>query len=192
MSNRHRRRGFARSASPRTPNADIAPEPADGTIVVGRVIRPHGLDGTLRIQPHSDNPARFQAGSLVTVAEETWVVVSYQTLPDRYALLRLEGLDSADAVVKMAGQWLIAPEDPAPDLPDGEFYHYQLVGLAVVTDEGEHLGNLQEVLVTGSNDVYVVVSDTGNEILLPAVSQVIREVDLASKRVLVHLIDGLR
>lgn len=128
----------------------------------------------------------------MTVAEETWAVVSYQTLPDRYALLRLEGLYSADAVAKMAGQWLIAPEDPAPDLPPGEYYHYQLVGLAVVTDEGEHLGNLQEVLVTGSNDVYVVTSDTGSEILLPAIAQVIREVDLASQRVLVHLIDGLR
>ena len=78
------------------------------------------------------------------------------------------------------------------DLPPGEYYHYQLVGLAVVTEQGEELGTLQEVLVTGSNDVYVVQSEAGDEILLPAVSQVIKQVDLSAGRMLVHLIDGLR
>ena len=113
-------------------------------------------------------------------------------LPGGYALFRLEGLENVDAVRPLAGQWLVAPEDPVPDLPPGEYYHYQLVGLTVVTDLGEDLGTLQEVLVTGSNDVYVVQSASGEEILLPAVSQVIKQVDLSAGRMLVHLIDGLR
>lgn len=161
-------------------------------MVVGRVIRPHGSDGAIRVQPHSDNPVRFQVGSNLTVAGRTLAVSDFRTLPGGYALLRLEGLESVDAVRPLAGQWLVAPEEPVPDLPPGEYYHYQLVGLSVVTDQGEGLGTLQEVLVTGGNDVYVVQSASGEEILLPAISQVIKEVDLPAGRMLVHLIDGLR
>ena len=113
-------------------------------------------------------------------------------LPGGYALLRLDGLESADSVRALSGQWLVAPDEPVPDLPPGEYYHYQLVGLNVVTDQGEDLGTLQEVLVTGSNDVYVVKSASAAEILLPAVSQVIKDVDLPAGRMLVHLINGLR
>lgn len=156
------------------------------------MIRAHGSDGTIRVQPHSDNPARFQVGGNLTVAGQTRAVSDFRNLPDGYALLRLEGLESADAVRPLTGQWLVAPDEPAPDLPPGEYYHYQLVGLDVVTDEGEDLGTLQEVLVTGSNDVYVVKSASGDEILIPAVSQVVKEVDLPARRMLVHLIDGLR
>lgn len=161
-------------------------------MAVGRVIRPHGSDGTIRVQPYSDNPARFQVGSDLTVAGKTRAISHFQNLPGGYALLRLEGLESVDTVRSLAGQWLVAPEDPVPHLPPGEYYHYQLVGLTVVSDQGEDLGTVQEVLVTGSNDVYVVKSGSGNEILLPAVSQVIKEVDLPVGRMLVHLIDGLR
>ena len=164
----------------------------DGAVAVGRVIRPHGTDGALRVQPLSDNPARFQVGNSLTVGGKSRAIADFRELPGGYALLRLDGLESTDAVRSLAGQWLIAPADPVPDLPPGEYYHYQLVGLTVVTDEGEDLGALQEVLVTGSNDVYVVKSASGEEILLPAVSQVIKQVDLSAGRMLVHLISGLR
>ena len=164
----------------------------DGAVAVGRVIRPHGFDGTIRVQSYSDNPARFQVGNNLTVAGKTRAISDFRMLPDGYALLRLEGLESVDAVRSLAGQWLVAPTDSAPDLPPGEYYHYQLVGLTVVTDQGEDLGTLQEVLVTGGNDVYVVQSEAGDEILLPAISQVIKQVDLSAGRMLVHLINGLR
>ena len=156
------------------------------------MIRAHGSAGTIRVQPYSDNPGRFQVGGNLTIAGQTRAISDFRTLPGGYALLRLEGLESADAVRPITGQWLFAPDEPASDLPPGEYYHYQLVGLEVVTDVGEDLGTLQEVLVTGSNDVYVVQSNSGEEILLPAVSQVIKQVDLSAGRMLVHLIDGLR
>ena len=171
---------------------DAEPEPPDGAVVGGRVIRPHGSDGTLRVQPHSDNPARFQVGGNLTVDGKIRTISDFRPLPGGYALLRLDGLENVDAVRSLGGQWLVAPADLAPDLPPGEYYHYQLVGLSVVTDEGENLGTVQQVLVTGSNDVYVVTSDTGKEILLPAVEHVVKEVDLPAGRMLVHLIDGLR
>lgn len=159
---------------------------------MGRIIRSHGRDGSLRIQSYSDNPARFQPGSRLQVAGESRAVVSLRPLPDGHALLQLEGLEDPNAARQLSGQWLIAPADPAPALPPGEYYHYQLVGLTVITDQGENLGAIGEVLETGSNDVYVVTSDAGDEVLLPAIEQVVKEIDLASGTMLVHLLDGLR
>ena len=168
------------------------PEPPDGSVVVGRVIRAHGLDGSLRIQPYSDNPNRFRPGSLLILAGTSRTVDSYRPLPDGYAILQLDDLNNAVAVRKFIGEWLYAATTPESELPPGEYYHYQLVGLTVITEEGETLGQVEEVLVTGSNDVYVVKSASGGELLLPAISQVIKDIDLASGRMLVHLLDGLR
>ena len=192
MSKRPRSRRYAKPAPSRSRNKETVPETPGDAVVVGRIIRSHGLDGSLRIQSLSDNPARFQAGSTLTIAGQTRTVVSCHPLPDGHALLRLEGLDDPYAARRLSGEWLIAPTDSDSQLAEGEYYHYQLVGLTVITDEGENLGTIQEVLETGSNDVYVVVSDAGEEVLLPAIEQVVREIDLASGKMLVHLLDGLR
>ena len=159
---------------------------------MGRVIRGHGLDGAIRIRSHSDNPTRFQAGSELTIAGQIHTVVSCRDLSDGDALLQLEGVNDPYIARRLADEWILAPVGSAPELPPGEYYHYQLVGLTVVTDQGENLGTVREVLETGSNDVYVVTSDAGAEILLPAIEQVVREIDLASRTMLVHLINGLR
>ena len=192
-SRRHRRPvpGPGRPSFVNPATAD-EPDPPDGSVVVGRVIRSHGLDGSLRIQPYSDNPDRFQTGSLLTLAGQSRAVESCRLLPDGYAILRLDGHHDTAAARKFTGEWLYAAIDPEPELPPGEYYHYQLVGLQVATDQGENLGQVQEVLVTGSNDVYVVKSELGSELLLPAISQVVKEIDLASGRISVHLLDGLR
>ena len=163
-----------------------------GLVIVGQIIRSHGRDGTLRIRQHSDNPARFQPGSTLHIDGATHTVASCQTLPNGFALLRLAGTRRIEDARRLAGQWLLAPVSPSPELPPGEYYHYQLVGLTVVTDQGETLGRVQEILATGSNDVYVVKSDAGAELLLPAIRQVVQDIDLATGRVLVHLLDGLR
>ena len=192
MSKRPRSRRYAKPAPSRSRNSEPAPDTPDDAVVVGRVIRSHGLDGSLRIQSLSDNPTRFQAGSTLTIAGQARTVASCHHLPDGHALLRLEGLNDPYAARRLSGEWLIAPTESEPQLPEGEYYHYQLVGLTVITDRGENLGTIQEVLETGSNDVYVVTSDSGEEVLLPAIEQVVKEIDLASGEMLVHLIDGLR
>ena len=192
MSKRPRSRRYSKPAQSRSRNGEPVPDTPDDAVVVGRIIRSHGLDGSLRIQSLSDNPARFLAGNTLTIAGQMRTVVSCHPLPDGHALLRLEGLNDPYAARRLSGEWLIAPTDSDPQLAEGEYYHYQLVGLTVITGEGENLGTIQEVLETGSNDVYVVSSDSGEELLLPAIEQVVKEIDLASGKVLVHLLDGLR
>lgn len=89
------------------------------------------------------------------------------------------------------GQWLTAPPETSPQLPEGEYFHYQLIGLRVITSEGEELGEISEIIETGSNDVYVVSGEKG-ELLVPAIAQVVRNVDLANQVMVVSLLEGMR
>ena len=91
----------------------------------------------------------------------------------------------------MAGQWLTSPAQDAPELSSEEFFHFQLLGLQVRTENGEELGSIREILQTGSNDVYLVEKD-GAELLLPAISQVIRRVDLDEGVMVVKMLEGMR
>jgi 16S rRNA processing protein RimM len=109
-----------------------------------------------------------------------------------HLVVRLDAVGDRTTAESLRGSHLAVPLDEVEPPAAGSYYHYQIMDMDVSAEDGSPLGKVVQILPTGSNDVYVVVSDTGNEILLPAVSQVIREVDLASKRVLVHLIDGLR
>ena len=87
--------------------------------------------------------------------------------------------------------WVYVPTADRPELPEGEYYHHQLLGLNVVTTEDRELGILADIIETGANDVYVVRDADGNEVLLPAIPPVILDVNLADRQMRVHLLDGL-
>ena len=90
----------------------------------------------------------------------------------------------------LVGQWLTILKETVAQLPEGEYFHFQLLGMRVVTDLDEELGEISEVIETGSNDVYLV--EGRGQILIPAISSVVLEVNLEKSIMLVHLIDGLR
>lgn len=106
-------------------------------------------------------------------------------------ILQFEDLDSVEEARTLSGQWLTIPSEEVAQLPEGEYFHFQLLGLRVVTDQDEELGEIAEVIETGSNDVYLVDGDSG-QILIPAIGSVVLEVDLVRGEMLVHLIEGLR
>ena len=106
-------------------------------------------------------------------------------------VLKLEGIDTPAAAEGLSSQWLTSPAQDSPELSAGEFFHFQLLGLQVRTEEGEELGRLLEILQTGSNDVYRVEKN-GRELLLPAISQVILRVDLSAGVMVVKLLEGMR
>lgn len=88
-------------------------------------------------------------------------------------------------------QLVYVPAVDRPTLPEGEYYHHQLIGLRVVCDEEPFLGILEGILDTGANDVFVVRSPQGSEILLPVIESVIEEIDLDQGEIRVHLLPGL-
>lgn len=139
----------------------------------------------------SDLPGRFDVGRQL-IAEGAFhsIVDARQTGPSS-ALLWLEGITSRRQAAQLAGKVLSALPDDSVTLDEGEYFHYQLIGLRVRTGDGEVLGELQEILETGSNDVYIVRGESG-EILIPALPTVVLDVDLPDGFMLVELPDGLR
>ena len=106
-------------------------------------------------------------------------------------LLAFDGFDTPEAVGRFRNQLLYITAAEASELEEGEYYYHQLLDLDVVDDTGRQLGKLTEIVETGANDVYVVTGTSGTEILLPAIPEVVLDVDLSQKTMRVHLLQGL-
>lgn len=165
--------------------------------MLGRVLRPHGIRGELRIDILTEYPERIVAGSKLYLGsdpEDAAAAKLYEVTKARrhqkYLILQLAEVPDRNTAELLRGQYLmIAPADREP-LAEGEFYLYQLIGVAVYTDEDEHLGQIDEIIETGANDVYVVHGPRG-EVLLPAIDECILEIDIDAKKMIVHIMDGL-
>jgi 16S rRNA processing protein RimM len=156
----------------------------------------HGIRGQLKVALLTDFPERiYQLKEVYLVSGEKVIGPHYvkdARLADKRAIIALEGIIDPEAAKTMRGYELAVTRDQAVPLPEGHYYYFQLVGLKVYSLEGECLGELTQVLPLPANDVYVVQSENGSEILLPATREVVREIDLESGRMRVNLLPGLR
>ena len=178
------------SSPPRPLTKPTAHEPRDEPFVeVGRIGRPWGLLGELQVQELTGVERRFAAGSELYVRGQPYRVERSWS-HRRGRIIKLEGIDSQDAAGQLRGAALEVPESALDPLPDDTYYHYHLVGMEVVTDDDEPLGTLIEVFSTGSNDVYVVEGPKG-QILLPAIADVVKKVDVPGRVMTVVLLPGL-
>jgi 16S rRNA processing protein RimM len=170
------------------------PEPR--YLVIGRVLRPHGIRGELRVEVVTDYPERLGQYAFFYLAhpdspESARRYPVEKLRPHKgVLLLKLGGCDDRNAAEALRGLLVQVPFKEAVPLEEGEYYHFQLIGVEVETESGEELGQVVEVLKTGANDVYVVRGVHG-EILLPAVENVVFELDLESKRMVVRLLPGM-
>ncbi|MGB7537634.1 MAG: ribosome maturation factor RimM [Anaerolineales bacterium] len=160
-------------------------------LAVARVRRPFGVRGELLLEILTDFPARLAQNELL-YAGDARVPCEVETIRRHGTdmVLQLKSVRDCDAAEKMRGEVFSIRVDDLPPLPAGVYYLHQIEGLEVVTEQGERLGRVMEILKTGANDVYVVQGDKG-EILLPAIPQVIREVRLEEKRIVARLMEGL-
>jgi 16S rRNA processing protein RimM len=161
-------------------------------LVIGRILSVHGVRGEVRVRPHTDLPERFTWLETVYVGEHDPrpMVVEGVRFHKDLVLLKLAGYDSREEAAALKGEMLHVPMAEAIPLAEDEYFLYQLIGLAVVTDEGESLGELVEVLETGANNVFVVRGE-GRDILLPDTKEVIVDIDFDNGRLTVHLLPGL-
>ena len=172
-----------------------------GLVAVGRILGAHGRDGGIRVRATSDVPGRFDDGRSLLVSRDGSVAEdhTYQIAKSRYTgtkgsdelILWFRGIRDRGQAQRLTGLWLCVTQSEVPSAEKGEYFHYQLIGLKVRTVDGEDLGELAEILETGSNDVYVVAGGEG-EILVPALSRVVREIDIADGVMVVDLPEGLR
>ncbi len=161
-------------------------------MAVGRFRRPHGVAGEILVEVYTDFPERLQPKKVVYAGGKG---VPLTILHARYhrdgLLLTFEGVSSPEDVGRYRNQLLYVKMSERSVLPAGEYYFDELIGAKVVTDEEKLLGVLTEIIQTGANDVYLVKDAAGGECLLPAISDVILDIDLTQKTMHVHLIPGL-
>lgn len=178
----------ARRHAPKPPPPPLElPErtPDPEHLIVGRIAAAHGKGGEFRMVPITNYPEQLSALRTVYLGDAREPrEVRQVRFQGNDVVVKLAGLTSVDDVLDRKG-WLvwIAREDAIP-LPEGEYYHYQLVGLDVFDTEGQFLGRLKEIIETGANDVYVVTGTTG-ELLLPAIERVIQQIDVENRRMIV-------
>ena len=161
-------------------------------LAIGRVLKPHGLAGEVQVQILTDFPDRFDTLKTVYVGERyTPAILESQRRHGRRMLLKFEGYDDLEEAEKLRGEMIYVPVDEAVPLEEDEYYVHEIVGLQAWTTEGEYLGRIEEVIHTGSNDVYVV-RDSVRETLIPALSDVVLKIDTEQGRIEVQLMKGLR
>ncbi len=158
---------------------------------MGRVLAPRGLTGEIKVETHSDAPGRFSPGGILHIRDHPHKIEHSTSLPKGALALKLEGVENHKEAESLRGALLLVPEDMVPPLPEGEYYHFQIIDMKVYTQETEYLGRVTEILSTGSNDVYVV-SEGGKDLLIPALDDVVKDVDVARRTMTVDLPRGLR
>ena len=164
-------------------------------VEIGRVVRPHGLQGFLKVSSFLADAAFLQDAGEAYVGrrgrEPRRLRIQKVVLSNaRFFLLKLEGVEDRNAAAALAGEGIFVVSDRLEALAEGEFYWRDLIGLQVETEEGERLGEIRAVFPTGSNDVYVCGGGQ-REILIPAIAEVIRKVDVPRGVMIVRLLKGL-
>ncbi len=173
-----------------TPGSPSAGEPV--YLAVGLLRRPHGVRGDLLLTVMTDFPERLRPGTLLYVGDEKRAIKITRRRPHNDGILiGLEGVPNAEQAARFTGKTVFVPAEGRPPLPEGEYYHHQIIGLTVFDEDGRNLGVVVEIIETGANDVYVVRGEEGREVLLPALKQVLLEINLEEKRMKVHLLPGL-
>ena len=161
---------------------------------VGIISSMHGIKGEVKVFPTTDDPNRFKKlkSVLLDTGRETLdLQVEQVKFFKQFVILKFKEFDSINEVEKYKGKGLFVTRENAVKLKPNEYFIADMIGMEVFTDEGRKFGILTDVLETGANDVYVVETEEHKEVLLPAIKECILNVDIAGRKMEVHLMEGL-
>lgn len=166
----------------------------DNLLEIGQIVNSYGIKGFLKVVPFTDNVKRFD--DLKTIYIEKNKKLSEMEIEEvkyhkNLVLLKLKGIDDINDTLEFKNCYIKIDRKDAVELPEDTYFIVDLIDMDVTTDEGENLGKIVDVFPTGSNDVYVVKDELGKQVLLPAIGDVIKSVDVKNKKMVVHLIEGL-
>lgn len=161
---------------------------------VGQIVNTFGIRGEVKVKPFTDDINRFDDLEKVYVKTRKEVKL-YKVENARYhknmVLLKLEGINNPEDAELLKNAFLEIDREDAIPLEEGTYFIADLIGLEVYTDEGKLLGKVDDIYNAGANDIYVVKDELGKQVLLPGIDEVIKDVDLDSERIIIHLIPGL-
>lgn len=162
---------------------------------IGKIAGTHGIKGTLRIFPTTEDPSRFELLKEMIV-ETTGKIETFHiekvAYHKKFVLVTVKEINDINVAELYKGGTIWIPEEKALPLSKNEYYMRDLYGLSVFTDSGEELGELVDIYETGANDVYAVKKEGEKELLIPAIQQCILQVDIPNQKMIVKLLEGLR
>ena len=161
---------------------------------IGQIVNTFGIKGMVKVQPFTDDIEQFENLKTIYIKNK-FEQKEYEIEEVKYhknmILLKLKGINNIEEANILRQSYLLKDREKEEPLKEGTYYIVDLLGLEVYDDNGNLLGTLEDIFNTGSNDIYVVKNELGKQILLPAISEVIKEIDIKNKKIIVHLIKGL-
>ena len=185
--------GPVKKNRPRTARSSGFPQPELRYLAIGQVVRAHGLRGEVSVVVLTEFPERFDTTKQVYLGDQSEAVpydLESQRWHKSHILLKLAGVNDRTEAEKLKGLLVQVPVEEAVPLSAGAYYQHQVLGLEAVTTTGQSLGVVVNIIETGANDVYVVKGQ-GREILLPAIADVVKAIDLERRQIVIELMDGL-
>lgn len=166
----------------------------DNFLEVGQIVNSYGIKGELKVVPYTDDITRFDELKTIyiQIGKE---LEEYEIESVKYhknnVLMKLKGIDDINDTERFRNCYLKIKRENAVKLPEDTYFIVDLIGIEVFEENGTSIGKIVDIFPTGSNDVYVVKDELGKQILLPAISEVIKEVDISNKKMIVNIIKGL-
>jgi 16S rRNA processing protein RimM len=168
--------------------------PTEDLLQLGEVIRPHGLEGLLRVRSFAQSEDSFLKAGMIFLKLDRKEPYCYKVLSIRkhknILLMRLDGLTSRYEAEKLCGAEVLIKKDSLKSQNKDDYFWFELIGLKVYLDTGKCIGTLQDIISTGSNDIYVV-REGGKEYLIPAIHEVVKDIDLINKSMMIKEMEGL-
>ena len=161
---------------------------------VGAITQPHGIHGEVKVFPTTNDVRRFRKLKEVildTGKEKMTLEIEGVKFFKQYAILKFKGFDNINDIEKYKGKPLLVTRENAVKLGRDEYFIADLIDMAVYDENDQYLGVLTNVIETGANDVYEVKFEDGREVLFPAIKQCVLSIDMESRKMTVHIMDGL-
>ncbi|WP_186577492.1 ribosome maturation factor RimM [Aquibacillus kalidii] len=169
---------------------------ADRLFNVGKIVNTHGIKGEVKVVRITDFEERFQVGQeLYFVGKENGtpikLVVDGHRLHKNFDLLHFKQYDSINDAEKLKEGMLKVKEDQLEPLDDGSYYYHEIIGCEVATVSGDKIGTVKEILSPGANDVWVIKQNGDKDVLIPYIDDVVKEVDVTNKSIIIEPMEGL-
>jgi 16S rRNA processing protein RimM len=162
----------------------------DSLLEVGQIVNSYGIKGFLKVVPLVDNKEQFYSFKKLYMQNQKELDIEEIKFSKNLVLVKVKGIDTIEDAIKLKNLYLYAKREDIK-LEEGAHFIVDLIGLEVYTEDGKLLGLLKEVLQPGANDVYVVENEDKKQILLPVIPDVVKNIDIPNKKIIVHLINGL-
>lgn len=163
-------------------------------LIVGKTLKPHGVHGALKVEPITENPDRFKTLSVIYIGDDTLPKKCYELeqveFTPKHLVVYLKDVDTRNKAEEFRGTFLYITKEQAVDLPEGAYFYYELVGMKVQDEDHNFIGTVKDVVDYPAQRLFILDVDD-NDVLIPDVDEIVKDIDSQKQTITIHLIEGL-